>query len=62
MKRRKKITRRELLKILEEAAEASEDGEIEVQTDKRIYRVKVEKGRAILPSGKAFEVDGRHVC
>ena len=63
MKSRKGITRREKAIILKAVKKHSgEDAEIEVETERRTYRIKIENGVAILPSGKAFEVDARHIC
>jgi len=63
MKSRKRLTRKEKIVILD-AVEgcADEDTEIEVETERRVYRIKIKNGRAILPSGKAFEIDARHIC
>ena len=63
MKSRKKITRREKAEILKALKNIDqEDTEIEVETERRIYRIRIENGTAILPSGKAFEIDARHIC
>lgn len=63
MKSRKKLTRKEKATILDAVREcAGEDTEIEVTTERRTYRIRVEGGKAVLPSGKAFEIDARHIC
>jgi len=63
MKSRKGITRREKAIILKAVKKHSgEDAEIEVETERRTYRIRIEGSRAILPSGKAFEIDARHIC
>jgi len=62
MKSRKKLIRREKDQILEAVKGIDHDTEIEVTTERRTYRIKVQNGTAILPSGKAFEIDARHIC
>ena len=62
MKSRKKLTRKEKATILKAVKNIDQDTEIEVETERRTYRIKIENGMAILPSGKAFEIDARHIC
>lgn len=62
MKSRKRLIRREKAQILKAIKGIDYDTEIEVTTDIRTYRIRIENGRASLPSGKSFEIDARHIC
>lgn len=63
MKLRKGITRREKIKILQTVKKyAGENIEIEVETERRTYRIRIKDNIAILPSGKSFQIDAEHIC
>jgi len=38
-----------------------QDTEIEVKTEKRIYRIKIKGDSIILPSGKMLQIDARYI-
>ena len=62
MKSRKRINRKEKEQILEAVqGYIGQDTEIEVKTEKRTYKIRIKDDQAILPSGKVFEIDARHI-
>ena len=62
MKKRKKLTRLEKIVVRQAVTDAEEGSDfIMVDTGKRTIRIDLHQGRAILPSGKSFEIDARHI-
>jgi len=61
----KRLTRLEKMAITKELKKTDPDelDELIITTPTgRTYQIKVVDGKAILPSGKAFEIDMRHIC
>jgi len=61
MKKRRKTTRIEKIEIMKAVKNATEK-EITVSVNGRTYQVKIVGSRAILPSGKVFEIPEEHIC
>ena len=61
MRKRRKVTRLEKIAIMKAIKKATEN-EIEVEVNGRVIPVKIVSNRAILPSGKVFEIPVEHIC
>lgn len=61
MRKRRKIPRLDKIEIMKAVKKATEK-ELTVDVNGRIYHVKITGNKAILPSGKIFEIPGEHIC
>jgi len=61
MRKRRKVTRLEKIAIMKAIKKATEN-EIEVEVNGRVIPVKIVSNRAVLPSGKVFEIPVEHIC
>lgn len=61
MKKRRKIPRLDKIEIMKAVKKATEK-ELTVDVNGRTYHIKIIGGKAILPSGKAFEIPVEHIC
>ena len=61
MRKRRKIPRLDKIEIMKAIKKAT-GKELTVDVNGRTYQIKIVGGKAILPSGKAFEIPVEHIC
>lgn len=61
MRKRRKIPRLDKIAIMKAVKKATEK-ELTVDVNGRTYHVRIVGSKAILPSGKVFEIPGEHIC